>query len=37
MLAIQIALSFALIAVIRSLHWSLPYQAAGPALPVPLK
>lgn len=32
MLSIQIALSFALIAVIRSLHWSLPYQAAGPAL-----
>ena len=32
MLAIQIALSFVLIAVIRSLHWSLPYQAAGPAL-----
>lgn len=32
MLAIQVALSFALIIVIRSLHWSLPYQAAGPAL-----
>ncbi|MES2046340.1 MAG: lipopolysaccharide biosynthesis protein [Pseudomonadota bacterium] len=32
MLAIQVALSFALILVIRSFHWSLPYQAAGPAL-----
>jgi len=32
MLAIQVGLSFALIIVIRSLHWSLPYQAAGPAL-----
>jgi O-antigen/teichoic acid export membrane protein len=32
MLAIQVGLSFALILIIRSLHWSLPYQAAGPAL-----
>src|SRR3546814_6878209 len=32
MLTVQIALSFALILAMRSQHWPIDYQAAGPAV-----